>query len=104
MGSFDEDFDRLSAADADDVAWLEATLRSQVEPQDWPYWGIRLIKRIRSHEEFVRDLLEAVRKRGSRPSQSWLAPELSALEAAIPKDVQRGQELGAADEDGGQDV
>lgn len=104
MGLFDEDLD---AASNDDVTWLEATLRTSIEPQDWPYWGTRLIKRIRSHEQLVQDLLEAMHeaaiaahKIGSRGEHYGNCEGcqrdkrrdalLAQLEESVPADVQVG--------------
>lgn len=88
MGLFDE---RLPAAVADDVTWLEATLRTSVEPQDWCYWATRLIKRIHEHEELARRLLdaraEAVRLGEPLEREDRIAPLFAELRRTTPAEL-----------------
>lgn len=85
MGLFDE---RLPAADCDDVTWLEASLRISIEPQDWPYWATRLIRRLHEHEELARRLLEAraeaVRLAEPLERDDRLAPLFAELRRSTP--------------------
>ena len=99
MGLFDEDLD---PATTDDVTWLEALLRTSVEPEDWPYCGTRLIMRIRELEDLMRELVDAraKAKRRSRwyEQEQIMAPAYAKLRRLVPEEVQLETVLSALDE------